>query len=411
MRPEFESLPEYPRDTLPAMPSSKHHSTILHLLPNYEVGGEQQVLYALLEAMADRPYRHIVVGVFEGPQDFRPRLEAVSDHTFDINRNRAPITQPRAFWRDVRHIGRTLMEIAREEQVCLVHGRTHDNDLIAMLLGKRLGVPAVATHAGARLFPDNRMAPSLRRTARALMLRWIVRSLDAIIAVGPDVRDNLIRTAKAPPERIHLVINAVARAEKAGKGERVALRRRLGLPIDRAILVVVGRLIPAKGVDALVEALGLLDETPATLLVIGDGPERNRLEQMASRIPHERVRFLGIRDDVGDLLGAADIYLSASHSEGTSIALIEAMACALPCVVADAPGLRDLVSDGENGRIFALKDAKDCARVIAQALAAPEEAAEWAARAQQRVRREFSMQTFVDRHCELYRALIDGRRG
>lgn len=369
------------------------------------------MLFGLLDAMADRPFRHIVVGVFEGPQDFRPRLEAVSEKTYDINRNRAPITQPKAFWRDVRHIGRTLMGIARDEQVRLVHGRTHDNDLIAMLLGRKLGVPSVATHAGARLFPDNRMTPSLRKTVRTMALRRIVRSLDAIIAVGPDVRDNLIRTAKAPLDRIHLVRNAVARAERPEQSERVMLRRRMDLPLDRALLVVVGRLIPAKGVDTLVEAMGLLDEIPATLLVIGDGPEREELERMASGIPRERVRFLGIRDDVGDLLGAADLYLSASHSEGTSIALIEAMACALPCAVADAPGLRDIVTDGENGRIFQLRDSSDCSRVIAEALAAPNEAEGWATRAQQEVRREFSMQTFVDRHCELYRALIEEDRG
>ena len=392
------------------MPNSPQSHTILHLLPNFEVGGEQQVLYRLLEQMAGRPYRHIVAGVFAGPRDFVPRLEKVAEQVIDINCERAPVTRPIAFRRDVRRIGSTLSELARAEKVRLVHGRTHDNDLVALLLGRRLGIPAVATHAGARLFPDNRVGPSLRKLARIWVLRRIARGLDAIIAVGPDVRDNLLRVAKAPPERIHLMRNAVARSERPGAAARAELRRRLDLPLEGALLVVVGRLIPATGVDTLVEALGRLDAPPATLLVVGDGPERARLERMAAAIGPRRVRFLGLRDDVDDLLGVADLYLSGSHSEGTSIALIEAMARGLPCAVADAPGLRDLVCDGVNGRIFCLRDAADCARVIAAILADPEQAAGWAARAQEEVRREFSMETFVNQHCELYHELIERRR-
>lgn len=387
--------------------------TALHLLPNYEVGGEQAVLFRILEAMGDESFRHVVVGVFAGPQDYRAHFDRIGAVTYDINICRSPISRPFSFVRDCRSIVGQLMEIARREDARIVHGRTHDNDLLSMLLGRRLGIPSVATHAGARLYPDNRTGPSLRRLGRTALLRYTTRRLDALIAVGPDVRDNLVQIARADPGRVHVVRNGIDRAGSTPRGDRRACREALGLPVDRSLLLVVGRLIPAKGVDTLIEAFAMLEEEPhhPTLLVVGEGPELETLTALARDLPEARVRFLGLRDDVPALLAASDGYLSASHSEGTSIALMEGMARALPCVVSDAPGLRDMVRDGENGRLFALRDPRDCARVILETLAEPDVADEMGRVAQAEVRREFSMDTLVEMHAGLYRELIQKFEG
>ena len=386
---------------------SQQAPTVLHLLPNYETGGAQEVLCRMIEAMGDEPYRQVAVGVFGGPQDFRPQYEAVCAATYDINIERAPITRPHLFLRDVRRILSRLVDIAQREGACVVHGQTHDNDLLALLLGRRLGIASVATHHGARLYPDNRMQPSARKWVRTQMLRHVMKRLDAIVAVGPDVRDVLIELAQAPQQRVHLMRNAVAKAERATPERRTERRAALGLPASRRLLLVVGRLIPAKGVDTLIEAIAAMPEEPhhPTLLVVGDGPDRERLESIRRDLQEgvERVHFLGLRSDVPDLLTAADAYLSGSHSEGTSMALLEAMARALPCVVADSPGLRDLIEDGRNGRLFAVKDPADCARVIGELL--DDGGQDLAIAAQAEVRTEFSMDALVRQHLDLYDTL------
>ena len=136
--------------------------------------------------------------------------------------------------------------------------------------------------------------------------------------------------------------------------------------------------------------------------------ETTRVHRVLAVWKSDRVVFLGLRSDVSDLLAASDLYVSASHSEGTSLALLEAMARGLPCVVANSPGLADLVTDGANGRLFAVKNGADCARVVTEALADPGASRSQATRAQETVRREFSINALAAEHGSLYGRLLEG---
>jgi glycosyltransferase involved in cell wall biosynthesis len=371
----------------------------------------QRTIYVLNQTGDE--FRHVAVGVFAGPDDMVEPFREVCSSTYDIGVRRAPVTQPFAFGKDVKAIVGGLLRIIADENVVLIHGQTHDNDLLATLLGHLRHLPAVATHQGARLYPDNRVAPSLRRRLRTVVLRWVLQSLDAVIAVGPDVKANILAVARIPEERIFMMRNSVFRAEAATPEEQREARLSFNLPLEQPVVAVVGRLIPAKGVDTAIEAIGLLaaaDNCPV-LVIAGDGPDRQRLEEIAAGIEHgtDNVRFLGLTRRVPELLHAADIFLSASHSEGTSMALLEAMARRLPAVVADAPGLRDSVTDGRNGRLFQLRESADCARVIAEVLAAPKRAQEMAVLAQEEVRRDFSIEALAEAHRDLYLRLLNSR--
>lgn len=398
--------------TLVSSPTLTKPKTILHLLPNYEMGGAQTVLHRTIDVLnhTSNGFRHVVVGVFAGPDEMLQPFQEVCAATYEIGIRRAPITQPLAFSRDVSTILRSLLRIIRTEDVALIHGQTHDNDLLATLFGHLRRIPSVATHQGARLYPDNRITPSLRKRLRTMVLRWVLQSLDAVIAVGPDVRDNILSVAKIPDERMLVLRNAVAYAEAATPEQQHDARRSFDLPPERPVVAVVGRLIPAKGVDTAIEAIGHLASSPdcPLLVIAGNGPDRERLEAVANGIEGgaENVRFLGLTQRVSALHDAATLYLSASHSEGTSMALLEAMARGVPAVVADAPGLRDLVTDGRNGRLFRLKDARDCARVISEVLADPAAAKKMAALAQEEVRSEFSIETLAREHHILYSRLL-----
>ena len=139
--------------------------------------------------------------------------------------------------------------------------------------------------------------------------------------------------------RIHVIPNGVDTTtyRPADPVERDRLRRGLGLGCATFTAVFVGRLHRVKNVEVLLDAM---TRTPDVELVIaGDGDLRARLEERAAELGvASRVRFFGMRDDVPDILKACDAFVLPSHGEGMSNALIEAMACGLPCLVATAVG-------------------------------------------------------------------------
>jgi glycosyltransferase involved in cell wall biosynthesis len=173
--------------------------------------------------------------------------------------------------------------------------------------------------------------------------------VDAFVAVSQESRDQLARLASVRAERVAIVSNGVDIALCQPSSRREALRAELGIPPDRRIVVNVARLSPEKDLGSLLHAFRRIHDTLARteLWLIGDGPERGRLEALASDLEIAQcVTFMGMRADVPRLLPAADLFCLSSLSEGLPIALLEAMACGLPIVatsVGDVP--RALLGD------------------------------------------------------------------
>lgn len=120
-------------------------------------------------------------------------------------------------------------------------------------------------------------------------------------------------------------------------------------------LLFVGRLVPQKGLDVLLDALSLLTrDVRWTLTLAGDGPEWTRLVAQAARNGvHDRIKFLGwsSKEQLAQIYRSADVFVLPSRDEGMSNALLEAMATGLPVVCTDVAGMRDVITDGENGLI------------------------------------------------------------
>ena len=119
---------------------------------------------------------------------------------------------------------------------------------------------------------------------------------------------------------------------------KVALRKQLGLPIEKLAVVIVARLAPEKNIGCLIRAFQqVVENIPAAeLWIAGYGPEQRALEDLTAQLQlRSHVRFLGKRSDVPQILRAADLFALSSFSEGLSVALIEAAACGLPIVATD----------------------------------------------------------------------------
>lgn len=181
-------------------------------------------------------------------------------------------------------------------------------------------------------------------------------------------------------------------------------RSRLNLPIDGYIIGIVGRLDPIKNHAALIRAFFILQsEIPGSiLLVVGEGPERTRLEKMAS----ERVIFLGSRNDVPELLQCMDVFVLPSLNEGISNTILEAMATGIPVVATRVGGNPELVRDGVDGTLFEPEDVNGLAAILARYGRETQLRKAHGESGRERVIESFSVEKMVRSYEQVYRRVI-----
>ena len=192
------------------------------------------------------------------------------------------------------------------------------------------------------------------------------------------------------------------------------LRRRVrstfDLPVDTTLVTCVGRLAAQKRLDDLVWAIELLGHHAPTahLLLVGDGPERSRLEQFSEQAGcRRRIRFAGHRDDVAAIWAASDVAWLASDFEGQSNSLMEAMAAGLPVLASNIPANAELVVDQQTGHLVEVGDAAGFASRTARLFENPQQARELAQAARQSMLEHHSVEANIDAHVRLYHRLTD----
>jgi glycosyltransferase involved in cell wall biosynthesis len=193
-------------------------------------------------------------------------------------------------------------------------------------------------------------------------------------------------------------------------GTRAELLRELNLPAGARLVCYVGRLAEQKRVDDLLWAAQLLRQADprAYFLIVGDGPERARLEQHARNVEvSEHVRWLGHRDDAASILGLCDVFWLGSSFEGMSNSLLEAMSCGRPVVVTDIPSNRELVKHGEDGYLVKIGDGAGFAQFTVRLFSDAELSRKIGDAGRARVRRDFSVDAMIEAHVRLYRELLE----
>jgi glycosyltransferase involved in cell wall biosynthesis len=251
--------------------------------------------------------------------------------------------------------------LRRRSEIDLVHAHGALSPGTIALGARLLGLPCLVTVLGTGDWGDlARLARKPLGGVRArLLFRW-----GWFAALSAEAREELLANG-VPAERIFALPNGVDLGvhRPATAQERAHRREQLGLAPERFVGVFVGRLHPVKDVDTLLEAAARVADMD--LVIVGDGPERGRLEAAARRLGIEsRVRFHGSSSQVVDVLRASDAFLLSSHGEGMSNALLEAMACGLPCLVSrSVGGARELVGE-RRGMLLADGDVAAWAEAI-----------------------------------------------
>jgi glycosyltransferase involved in cell wall biosynthesis len=254
-----------------------------------------------------------------------------------------------------------------------------------------------ATVGTVQLFPRFEIDRSNR-----LQLRLLASGVGRYLAVSRDLRGLLIEELGWPAAKIDVVYNA-ARLHRPSP--RAAELRAELTGDGRPLVLTVARLDPQKGHPFLLEAAA---ELPGAVFALaGEGADRAALEARATVLGvADRVRFLGHRDDVPDLLAACDVFALPSLFEGSSLAVLEAMAAGKPVLSCAVGGTDELIDDGEDGLLAAPADAAALAAALRRLLGDPALCAALGRRARERVERDFSPARTVEQVTAVYAELL-----
>jgi glycosyltransferase involved in cell wall biosynthesis len=249
----------------------------------------------------------------------------------------------------------------------------------------------------------------LGKPAGERRLQLLSRRVDAFVCLSREIEEEL-GAHGVEPGRMRRIPNGVdvERFRPAAGDERARTRRSLGLGSDDRVMLYCGRFYEAKRLEVLVDAM---TTTPGQLLLVGEGPARGALESRVRDLGlTERVRLLAPMDDVAPLYRAADVYVSASRSEGMSGSVLEAMASGLPVVAAQASGMADLLAD-RAGVVLPGGEPADFARELSALAAGLDGEAGMGERARRRAVDEFALARTASRLGELYEEVVARRRG
>ncbi|GFO53874.1 glycosyl transferase [Geomonas sp. Red276] len=302
-------------------------------------------------------------------------------------------------------IVRWLARVMIDERIEVVHAHQYTPMFYAVpaaFLAAGRGV--VYTEHG-RLYPD--VASWKRRMVNPLL----ALGLDRLVSISHCTKEAMVAVDNLPSRRIQVVHNGV-RLSEPPSFDAAAKRRALGVGEGDRLIGTAARLEPIKNIAMMLRALKeVAAERPETVLLIaGFGSQEQVLRDLARELGVEdRVRFLGLRDDLLEIYPLLELFLLTSFSEGISITLLEAMSQGVPAVATRAGGNSEVVVEGETGYLVEVDDDRALAAAILRLLAAPELGREMGFKAARRVEGSFSFDAMVQEYLDIYRAVV-GRR-
>jgi sugar transferase (PEP-CTERM/EpsH1 system associated) len=290
-----------------------------------------------------------------------------------------------------------LAKAFRQHRIHIAHTHSWATLLEGVIGAKLARVPIIIHGEHGTMKTDTKMHIYLQR------LLW--HTTDQVLSVSEVLRENLHTTIGFPKERIRVIANGVELSRFQSSRNGVDYKARLGLPPEALTFGTVGRLVPVKAYPILLKASKLVfQQIPqAHLLIVGEGPLNDVLLQMVRKYDMaDRVRFLGWRPDVPEILKALEVYVLASESEGMSNTILEAMASGLPVVATAVGGNPELVVEGETGLLVPPYHPRALASAVTKLLQDPARRLMMGEAGRHRIEKEFSLETMVRNYANLY---------
>lgn len=290
-----------------------------------------------------------------------------------------------------------LFRLLRKAKVAITF--TPDSNFLGLPVAWLAGVPVrLGTYHGR---VDGMPRASMRAHGRLINSAMCTQ----MVCVSDQVRALAMNDESARPEKL-LVINNGIELPMNASVRKEALREGFGVGTGKILLLTVGRLSPEKGYGYLLEAIQQLENPQVTLLLVGDGPLHDQLQNKVSELKIDaQVHFLGVRTDVPDLLSIADLFVQSSVSEGQSLALLEAMFAGLPIVATRIDATTNVLEHEQTALLAEPRDAGSLAAALQRALADVSLRQRLGAAARQLAQQKYTAEAMY----ASYAALIEGK--
>jgi glycosyltransferase involved in cell wall biosynthesis len=304
-----------------------------------------------------------------------------------------------------------LAALLRRERPQILHTHTAKAGTVGRLAAILAGNarPPIVAHTFHGHVLHGYFGPLRSRFFRVLE-RWLASHTTVLIAVSPQVRDDLVALGVAPREKFAVIRLGIELEQRVGDGDgREETRRYLGIGDGRFTVGWVGRMTAVKRTDDVLEGFKQLTDNgvPATLCLVGDGPDRPQLERRARELGIMRdTLFLGYQEDVAPFYSAFDALVLPSGNEGTPVSVIEALAAGTPVVATRVGGVPDVVRDGEDGFLVDPGDTSALAERLTQLATDAPLRERVGAAARDRVFSRYAVDRLVDDVDRLYRSLL-----
>lgn len=364
---------------------------LAHVVNSLDPGGAERLVVEM--AKASSADFEVFVFCLDGPGAWAGRLREAGVPVYGLWRQPGlDLSVPVRLAAQFRRLG-----------IDIVHAHQYSAWFYAALSRLMHAAPRLVFEEHGRFYPEANKP--LRRLVNAILVR---RLTHAVVAVSRDVQRRLVRYEGLDGEGIEVIHNGVAETPPVDAASRRQARLALGLGVDDFVVGTVGRFDPVKNLRMLVAAMAVVAPEVPNLkgLLIGAGPDWEDIRgRVADAGLSKRILMTGHRDEARVLVAAMDLFVLSSLSEGTSLALLEAMAAGVAVLVTDVGGNPEVVLDNVTGWVIPSGDEAALAAAIRCAARDPEACRRMGDAGRLRFEEEFTLEAMIGKYRKLYEGL------
>lgn len=307
---------------------------ILIIINNFGVGGAERLVVDQSKELLNRKdvFFRIVTLKKEGKNTLSDQLNSDIDWKFLDFKNFFDFNEVFFLYKEIK-----------EYNPDIIFTHLWFSNTIGRVVGKLAGVKKIISF-------EHNVYDKLK-TKKMFFVDWFLQIFSyKIIAVSEAVKSSLVRH-KINKNKIEVILNGI----EVSKYDYLDIKELDGKVKKDFTFVFIGRLIYQKGVDILVKSFSLLER--GELIIVGDGSERKNLENLVNDLGiNERVKFLGIRKDIPEILSYSDCFVLPSRYEGLPMVLLEAVASKKIIIVSNFESAKEIIEDGINGMVFPVEN-------------------------------------------------------
>ena len=359
---------------------------ILHLTTDSRIGGTERNIISLAANLNKERFENIVVALLSGG--------SLIDELTKLNVKAYCVGMKSKF--DIMAI-RRLSDIIKESRADILHTYLFHANILGRIVGRINRVPVIIS--------SERCLDLERRGFNNLLNNLTLRWCSKIVVVSDSVGKMLMARDKVPCSRIVRIYSGIEFSNYNLNIDKDRKRKELGLKSDDTIIGTIGRLRPEKGHEYLIKTMAeVLRKFPeARLLIVGDGPEENKLKCLIDKMGiKDNVVFTGYRNDVPEILAILDLFILPSIEEGLPLAVLEAMASGRGIVATRIGGTEELIEDGVTGVLVPPKDVNALVKAIYGLLKERDKINRLGMMAKEVVKKNFSSNNMLTNYERLY---------